>query len=311
MGSDTAACQFCGESPFIQHFARGCEYTFYQCPYCGKYGITRGVQEEMDNDILLKQRLGMLLIERRLTGYPAVILSVDFTGERDGHVWMTFREFLHGFPRPDEVIDRVLLNLSNMVSYITDPISIHLEDKYVFFARDSEGMAYIIRQLHELGFTNAVSGFPGNLRIATKGWDRISSINKGLVTTRQQAFTAMWFDPSMQTFYDDGIKLAVEADGVTKCIRIDTVEHNNDICDEIIKEIRNSRYVIADFTGNRGGVYFEAGYALGIGLPVIYTVRADYLDQIHFDTEHYNHIVYETPNELLEKLRNRIGATII
>lgn len=51
--------------------------------------------------------------------------------------------------------------------------------------------------------------------------------------------------------------------------RIDTVHHNNRIHDEVIAMLRRSKFVVADFTGQRGGVYFEAGFALGLGLQVI------------------------------------------
>ena len=52
--------------------------------------------------------------------------------------------------------------------------------------------------------------------------------------------------------------------------------------------------VVADFThgraGARGGVYYEAGLARGLGLPVIWTCREDMFDELHFDTRQYPHI---------------------
>jgi nucleoside 2-deoxyribosyltransferase len=60
-------------------------------------------------------------------------------------------------------------------------------------------------------------------------------------------------------------------------------EHINKIGDEIISQIRRSKFLIADFTGHRGGVYFEAGLAMGLGLPVFWTCRRDDLDKLHFD----------------------------
>jgi len=65
------------------------------------------------------------------------------------------------------------------------------------------------------------------------------------------------------------------------------LEHNEKIDDLIVAEIRKSGLVVADFTGDRGGVYFEAGYARGLGLPVIWPCRKDWLEKLHFDTEHY------------------------
>ena len=89
------------------------------------------------------------------------------------------------------------------------------------------------------------------------------------------------------------------------------------IDDEIISEIRRSRFVIADFTPDddgqpRGGVYFEAGFARGLGLPVISTCRKDALKDIHFDTRQYYHIEWEVHDlEALKRaLKQRILAVV-
>ncbi len=99
-----------------------------------------------------------------------------------------------------------------------------------------------------------------------------------------------------------------------KPFRIDQKEHNRKIDDEIVAEIRRSRLVVADFTqgddGARGGVYYEAGFAHGLNIPVIFTCRKDVLNKIHFDTRQYNHIVWETPVELRQRLAARISAEI-
>jgi nucleoside 2-deoxyribosyltransferase len=44
--------------------------------------------------------------------------------------------------------------------------------------------------------------------------------------------------------------------------------------------------LIADFSGLRSGVFFEAGFAKGLGREVIFTVRKADVDQLkeHFDT---------------------------
>ena len=71
---------------------------------------------------------------------------------------------------------------------------------------------------------------------------------------------------------------------------------------------------MADFTqgdnGARGGVYFEAGFALGLGLRVVYTCRKDEVDKLAFDTRQYSHILWEKPEDLREALANRIVALI-
>ena len=120
----------------------------------------------------------------------------------------------------------------------------------------------------------------------------------------------MWFDKSMNDYYKDGIKKAIEEAGYEP-VRIDLQDFNNKICDEIIAEIKRCKFLISDFSGQRGGVYFEAGFAKGLGRPVIFTVKEDEVEKLHFDTRQYNHIVYDSPEDLYKKLYNRICATIV
>ena len=72
--------------------------------------------------------------------------------------------------------------------------------------------------------------------------------------------------------------------------------------------------MVADFThgdnGARGGVYYEAGFAHGLGIPVIYSCRADLMDELHFDTRQIYHVVWSNPEELRIGLMQRIGALI-
>ena len=128
-----------------------------------------------------------------------------------------------------------------------------------------------------------------------------------------QCFVAMWFDDSMNPAYEEGIKKAVEECGY-KPLRIDLKKDVNKIDDEIIAEIRRSRFVVADFThdekGDRGAVYYEAGFAYGLGLEVIYSCRKAPKNELNFDTRQYHHILWETPEDLRKQLRDRIRARV-
>jgi tRNA A37 threonylcarbamoyladenosine modification protein TsaB len=70
------------------------------------------------------------------------------------------------------------------------------------------------------------------------------------------------------------------------------------------------RFLVADFTGQRGSVYYESGFAHGLNIPVIYTCRQDWMEKAHFDTRQYNHIVWKDEQDLYTQLFNRIGRTI-
>ncbi|MBN2156818.1 MAG: nucleoside 2-deoxyribosyltransferase, partial [Candidatus Lokiarchaeota archaeon] len=95
-------------------------------------------------------------------------------------------------------------------------------------------------------------------------------------------------------------------------ILIDEVNYESEITinDAIIKNIKECKFLIADFSGQRHGVYFEAGYALGKGRQVIYLCSEEDFENTHFDTNHYPHIVYRDLNELKERLKNKIQAWI-
>jgi nucleoside 2-deoxyribosyltransferase len=78
----------------------------------------------------------------------------------------------------------------------------------------------------------------------------------------------------------------------------------------IVAEIKRSGLLVADFTAHRQSVYYEAGFAHGYGIPVIWTCRADHIRAAHFDTRQYNHIVWDTPATLRARLTSRIEATM-
>jgi nucleoside 2-deoxyribosyltransferase len=117
----------------------------------------------------------------------------------------------------------------------------------------------------------------------------------------------MAFRNEVPGLWDEAIKPAIEDAGY-KAIRIDKIEHNRSISDEIIALIRGSRFVVADFTHQNQGVYFEAGFAYGLGRNVIWMCSESNKDELHFDTRQYAHIMYKDINDAKLKLKNRIEA---
>ena len=147
--------------------------------------------------------------------------------------------------------------------------------------------------------------------VTVSGYNRIAEQSTN--TDSAQAFVAMWFGQDMTEVYDQGIKPAIEEAGYNP-MRIDRKLDVEKIDDAIVAEIRRSRFLVADFThgqdGARGGVYFEAGFAMGLAMPVIFTCRSDMVTKLHFDTRQYAHIVWSTPDKLYFDLRDRILARI-
>jgi nucleoside 2-deoxyribosyltransferase len=165
---------------------------------------------------------------------------------------------------------------------------------------------------HETERTSTSQNTIHEVMLRPPGYARLAELD-GTTTASKQAFVAMWFDDSMKDAYEKGIAPAIRDAGYEP-LRIDKKDHNNKIDDEIIAEIRRSRFVVADFTqgdtGARGGVYYEAGFAHGHGIPVIFTCMEDIIGKVHFDTRQYNHITWKTPDDLRQSLARRISATI-
>ncbi len=264
-------------------------------------------------------KLASILAQRKLrTGSGSVMIVKDSPQNNKYHKEVTLNEPLSLYPRSVvEILDEVLINLSFLIDHPSKKITITDDKIWILYSYDYESRDYILRQLSDLGYIQtcglpAPTGnpkFPPIINIESKGWAKLQELQKHPTGGRDQAFVAMWFSKDMNEYYEKAIKPVIELNG-TKCVRIDLQEHNNKICDEIIKEINKNQYVVADFTGNRGGVYYEAGFAHGLGIPVIWTVQKKDLEEVHFDTRQYNHIVYEDVEELRDKLANRIQATI-
>jgi hypothetical protein len=146
--------------------------------------------------------------------------------------------------------------------------------------------------------------------ITFKGWSYIEEIKTANINSHI-GFVAMWFKPKMTTIYEEAIAPAIRAAGYSP-LRVDQHEHNNDITDEIIAQIRRSKFLVSDYTGHRGGVYFEAGFARGLGLEVFMTCRQDNMKYLHFDVRQRICIEWTEDNlpYLQKKLTDKIEATL-
>ena len=215
-----------------------------------------------------------------------------------------------------ERAERLLQFISKEGRTVADPVWI-ANDTYAAYAwSESTEWAevdYCLDYLMQRGWLNGrESTQAGSLvTVSVSGYSRIAE--KVTNVDSSQAFVAMWFDDSLKEAFDEGVEPAIREAGY-KAMRIDRDPTVDKIDDAIISEIRRSRFLVADFThgekGARGGVYYEAGFAYGLEKPVIYTCRADMVDDLHFDTRQYAHILWKNPEELREELKARILARI-
>jgi hypothetical protein len=317
MAEDEKRCFFCGYDSKVNRLPQKICSTLYDCEYCGTY-----ILDSQGFDILIKDenkfKMACVLNERRLKGFGGIALD-DETKVEDlvcGYPRISVNELLAQYPQTaGEFLNRILLNLNRLAPRLFSEIALNFKkpDNLYLFAKDTGECMTILKELSEQGLIRDSNSTMQELRktLTLRGLEIIENLQNSSIDSKQ-AFVAMWFDPSMDDFYKKGIKPAVEEAGYT-AIRIDLKEFNNKICDELIAEIKRSKFLIADSSGSRNAVFFEAGFAKGLGREVIFTVRKADVDKLkeHFDTRQYNHIVYDSPEDLRKKLYNRIGATIV
>ncbi len=309
---NTIRCPLCGFRECNHDRFPSQDIDIFECKYCGEYGFANDCLSVNAGDAW---KIGLFTLEhnhagRRPVFYPA---KSRYTLNGDGDFVISFDHVLERFPKTvSERLDCVLINLGYKTKCLGDKIHIFSDPACpLLLARNGTEAFFVMDQLKSDGFIKGDVGMiETDIALTGKGFSRISDLQRGAVGVKNQAFVAMWFNDSLTRAWEDGIKPGISEAGYEP-FRVDIKQHNNKICDVIVAEIRKSKFLVADFTGHRGGVYFEAGFMLGLGRQVIFTCKKEALKKVHFDTRQYNHIDWNTPEDLRKRLNDRIQATIL
>lgn len=294
-------CVFCN-SLLPETPDRPPDAVFVPCSTCGHFEISESVLSSLSKDGSDKMHLyaGALRENYIKTNQAYRIDSLDA-------LLNSVR-----IPRtPLEKIDKYIQYFEYLTTFFGEQIDCDVRTDFpLAFAKGPDEFFRLLEGAFKLQYINAPQSLSRptmSVGLSIDGARRVDELRKSGVHS-DQAFVAMWFDAYMDKVFEDGFKPALETTGF-QALRIDKKEHNNKIDDEIIAEINKSGLLIADFTGHRGGVYFEAGYALGLGIPVIFTCKENEIGSAHFDTRQYSHIVWKESEDLRVQLIRRIQAT--
>jgi predicted RNA-binding Zn-ribbon protein involved in translation (DUF1610 family) len=158
-------------------------------------------------------------------------------------------------------------------------------------------------------FDNQKRGNKFAFRLNLNGWQRYHELKKIQIESRT-AFMAMRFgEIELDHVVNTCFRPAVARTGFE--LRVLTDQQPAGLIDNQIRSsIMSGRFVIADLTHGSHGAYWEAGFAEGFGLPVIYTCKKSQWDQTrtHFDTNHLLTILWDAAD--LQKAERELAATI-
>lgn len=296
----------------------------YKCPQCGDFQITDEAEIRLPSALDVG-RMGNL-------PQPEVMVAAF------SHA---LRRMQHDDQIPlldSEAVERILASATlpsaqeqgdNLIRFIggrTLPgklLTITSEETgSIIGAASAEGWAFVVRGLNEAALVayGSHNRFPDfgmvEARLTFEGWARYEELLRGAPSGRR-AFMAMPFGvPELDSMLDRAFRPAVAATGFS-LVRLDddAVSRAGLIDDRLRVEIRGAWFLIADLTHENRGAYWEAGFAEGLGKPVIYTCEKSKHTKLstHFDTNHHLHVLWSLDDiePAVRKLKATIRATIL
>lgn len=267
------------------------------CPRCGVFRMDGFAQAVGLTDLTERQRGALSVLSRRESEAGSKLLV---TRDIDGLL-----EQAPETPDLSEAIDRVLLWVSDEAeSYFA---AVDTEPETLCAALGFHTPGDMVESLEAARSLEYLTATDQTVALTVRGWEKVGELRRNRVESRQ-VFVAMSFHEDLRPAWTDGFAPGIKGTQYYRPRRIDEVEHNERIDDRILAEIRRSGLVVADFTKNVRGVYLEAGFALGLGIPIIWTCHEEEIGEVHFDTRQYNHLLWAEPQDLRMKLTNRIMA---
>jgi hypothetical protein len=317
-------CPICNNPASIHHLETAQRIN---CDICGPFNIGWPIPEfTEDEKIKLRYHYAKLKPndKKRVKEYITNANKDDFLKKLDD------------IPLLLKKIDLVLEYFDEKTKFFHQEISINMQKDYrLFFCRNRDEFQEIIDYLKKLNYIRILTeGNISSFHLLPDGLKYLEGTNKK--RKYNQCFVAMWFNDKTEKAYSEAILPAIKNDSGYEAYKVNNNDEKNGwIPDTIIKEIKRSKFMVVDLTGYRAGVYYEAGFAEGIGLEVIYTCNENWfnnstneikmpfkckdcgnneylLDNVHFNLKQRKMILWNENNltDFRISLSEKIGAII-
>lgn len=213
-------------------------------------------------------------------------------------------------------VSRALLNLVELYPNVGERIFLDMFDHFsnrIIFC-ESTLHAYeldtVCRFLREMEFIDG-DWTNSSISISYKGWEKIDQLTKRLAEANQ-GFIAMSYSVEAK-YIMEAFREAISSSGYKAQI-ISEKEHNHQIVPEMFYEIERSKFMVVDVTFQNYGAYYEAGYAQALGKEVIVCCSEEVFNdpkrKPHFDISQKPIIIWKDVDDLKERLKRRIEATV-
>ena len=281
--------------------------TLYRCIGCGEFILTATAASTLE-DLLRERPTG-----RTLLSYTIRKMQGSMPPTLDNRIIKAVLETSR-LPSLKEQQNNLVLYLGNR-RYPGERVEEELGELIaVVGSINYSGLNFIIDHLRQSDLLTCVRDSSDHrfMNLTMKGWERYDEIRRGNIDSKK-AFMAMPFNNAILDKVYKRFKLAITQTGFD-LLRVDERPKAGLIDDRLRVEIATSRFLIAELTDENHGVYWEAGFAEGLGRPVIYTCEKTYFEKVktHFDTNHHLTVIWEEDkiNEALDKLKATVRTTL-
>jgi nucleoside 2-deoxyribosyltransferase len=286
----------------------------YECKYCGTYEIFDIVIDDIhtakNNDLLHKFN-NQNLLKNNLYKIQSYIREQN---DEFNNIPELSREKIQQIINlPDKTIKEqfnlFLLNLYKD-NWNNDLEILRIKS----WIKDLEILYKIAKKANEKKFTNIGFVMGGNNfifheKLTFDGISYVESLQQPNQNSKK-IFLAFKFNDKNKTIFNNLADQIRELELNPIIVNQYITGHNEKIGDKIISELKSSKILIADLTEHSQNVYYEIGYAMGMGIPVILTCKKNEIDNLAFDINQYPVFDWKDEKELVEKVINRIKVII-
>jgi nucleoside 2-deoxyribosyltransferase len=285
--------------------------TIVDCARCGDFevGFETARQLELPYQNLKKRALASHIIRKTQAPNKRSRLTLEFFESLGNHL----------LPTPAEAMDNLVIWFAEQADgrpgarptlTYTDPA---LLGKIGVVASDD--IEWIVTNLAtqallEGGRASSADG-PGVFRggLTARGWDKFEELKRAYSSSNYAFFARQFSNADLDHVFDECLRKSVQETGY----ELRMVTQRAGLVDAVIEdEIRRCRFLIADLSDDNAGAYWEAGFAEGLGKPVIYICRANKADgspmTTHFDANHRHTVKWDLAS--LDKTAIQLKAVI-
>jgi len=300
-------CTVCGSEANLRSTAFNVG-EIVDCARCGDFRISHVTADDFGLPFSDPKR-------RALASYTIRKMQIS---DRRPELTRAFFESLEtrSLPTPSEASDNLIVligeksggrpGMANEVFY-ADPVLLGTVGVV-----EPEDLEWIVESLHSRKLIDGlrVRGKEAKVRLTVSGWEKFEELKRAHVASRFAFFARKFENPELDKVFNSCLKPAVAETGFT----LQTVTQKAGLVDAVIEdEIRRCRFLIADLSDDNAGAYWEAGFAEGLGKPVIYICNAKKADPVHFDANHRHMIKWDLDSlpQTATKLKAVIRNTLL